>query len=223
MVAPLLLGHWLLRNTPEGPCGGPIVETEAYLSDDPACHGAPGPTPRNRVMFGAPGHGYVYLIYGYHFCVNAVCRPASVAEAVLIRAVQPAIGETLMRRWRSVTKLRDLTNGPAKLCEAMKIDRELDGIELCDAGSALFIAENPTAREFRESHGPVVTTTRIGITRAAALPLRFYLAGSDFVSVRAKVLESRNGARTKAPRPGGRNTNNQHPTSREAPTLKQGQ
>jgi len=198
IVAPLLLGHWLLRNTPEGPCGGPIVETEAYLSDDPACHGAPGPTPRNRVMFGAPGHGYVYLIYGYHFCVNAVCRRANVAEAVLIRAVQPAIGETLMRRWRPVTKLRDLTNGPAKLCEAMKIDRELDGIELCDAGSALFIAENPAAQAFRERHSPIVTTTRIGITRAAALPLRFYLGGSDFVSVRAKVTDSSNGVKTKA-------------------------
>jgi DNA-3-methyladenine glycosylase len=186
IVAPLLLGHWLVRNTPEGPSGGPIVETEAYLSDDPACHGAPGPTPRNRAMFGAPGHGYVYLIYGYHFCVNAVCRPTRVAEAVLIRAVEPAIGESLMRRWRTASKIRELTNGPAKLCEAMKIDRALDGIELCDGGSPLFVAENPAVEDFRQSNGPMVTTTRIGITRAAAMPLRFYLAGSDFVSVRAK-------------------------------------
>src|SRR5882762_5210263 len=140
LVAAQLLGHWLVRSTANGPCGGAIVETEAYLSDDPACHGAPGLTARNRVMFGAPGHGYVYLIYGYHFCVNAVCRPSGVAEAVLIRAIEPLFGEDSMRRQRRVGKPRDLTNGPAKLCEAMSIDRALDGIDLCDPKSPLFIA-----------------------------------------------------------------------------------
>src|SRR3954449_12603064 len=97
VVAPLLPGHWLIRDAGAGPCAGVIVETEAYLSNDPACHGAPGPTARNRVMFGAPGHGYVYLIYGYHFCVNAVCRPTGVAEAVLIRALEPVHGEMFMQ------------------------------------------------------------------------------------------------------------------------------
>jgi DNA-3-methyladenine glycosylase len=184
VVAPLLLGHFLIRNTPMGLAGGPIVETEAYLTKDPACHGAPGPTLRNRVMFGPPGHGYVYLIYGYHFCVNAVCRPASVAEAVLVRAIEPLFGEAFMRHQRPIGKLRDLTNGPAKLCEALNIDRNLDGIDLCDPTATLWIAENPGAEIFRETHGPIITTTRIGITKAAAMPLRFYLDGSAYVSQR---------------------------------------
>lgn len=184
IVAPDLLGHFLIRNTPNGPCGGAIVETEAYLVGDPASHGAPGPTNRNRVMFNHPGHGYVYLIYGFHFCVNAVCRPVGIAEALLIRAVEATFGEKQMAVHRPATKTRDLTNGPGKLCQAMDITRSLDGIDLCDAHSALFIAENPDIKKFRKEKGPMVTTTRIGITKAAALPLRFYLAGSEFVSRR---------------------------------------
>lgn len=182
IVAQRLLGHWLIRNTSEGPCGGPIVETEAYLSDDPACHGAPGLTARNRVMFGPPGRSYVYLIYGMHFCVNAVCQPTGVAEAVLIRAIEPEFGEDWMRRQRPAAKPDHLTTGPAKLCEAMNITRSLDGLDLCDPHSALFIAENPKVKQFRRARGPVVITPRIGISKAAALPLRFYLGGSRFVS-----------------------------------------
>ena len=182
VVAPQLLGHFLVRNSPMGPAGGPIVETEAYLTNDPACHGAPGLTPRNRVMFGPPGHGYVYLIYGYHFCVNAVCRPAGVAEAVLVRAIEPAFGEAFMRHQRTVERVRELTNGPAKLCEALHIERGLDGVDLCDSKATLWIAENPNVQDFRKRNGPIITTTRIGITRAAALPLRFYLDGSECVS-----------------------------------------
>ena len=184
IVAPKLLGHFLVRNTPTGHAGGIIVETEAYLSDDPACHGAPGPTPRNKVMFGGPGHGYVYLIYGYHFCVNAVCRPVGVAEAVLVRAIEPVFGQEFMRHERPVARDKDLTNGPAKLCEALGIDRGLDGVDMCDPTSTLFIAENPAASKVRRTKGPILTTTRIGITKAAALPLRFYLDGSAFVSKR---------------------------------------
>jgi DNA-3-methyladenine glycosylase len=182
VVAPRLLGHWLIRQTPPGPCGGLIVETEAYLADDPACHGAPGLTARNRVMFGEPGYAYVYLIYGYHYCVNAVCRPAGIAEAVLIRAVEPTVGEGLMRKARPTPIARGLTNGPAKLCEAMSIDRALDGADLCAAGSGLIIAENPAWTAFRRRSAPLITCARIGITRAAELPLRFYLEGSVFVS-----------------------------------------
>jgi DNA-3-methyladenine glycosylase len=185
-VAPRLLGHWLIRKTPAGLVGGPIVETEAYLTDDPACHGAPGLTSRNRVMFGAPGHAYVYLIYGYHYCVNAVCRPPGVAEAVLIRAIEPAFGRDLLPGRREVQRLQQLTNGPAKLCEAMAIDRGLDGADLCDGDSPLFIAQNDAVAALMNEKGPLVTTTRIGITRAAELPLRFYLAGSGFVSKRGR-------------------------------------
>ena len=181
-VAPALLGHWLVRNTPNGPCGGPIVETEAYLIGDPACHGAPGPTARNRVMFGEPGHGYVYLIYGNYFCMNVVCQPPGVAEAVLIRSIEVALGEVSMRRRRQVDAVRDLTNGPGKLCLALDIDRRLDGIDLCDAKSRLFVARNPAVLKFRQERGPMVTTTRIGLTKAAHMPLRFYLEGSPFVS-----------------------------------------
>lgn len=186
VVARKLLGHWLIRISPEGACGGPIVEVEAYLSDDPACHGAVGPTKRNRVMFGPPGYAYVYFIYGCHFCVNAVCRPAGIAEAVLIRAVEPLFGENIMRSRRRVPARPALTNGPAKLCEGMGIDSALAASDLCDAGSALFIARNPSLAQFRKQRGPVVTTVRIGITQAAALPLRFYLSNSPFVSSGAK-------------------------------------
>ena len=183
-VAPSLLGHFLIRHDGEGFCGGAIVEAEAYLADDPACHAAPGLTARNRVMFGEPGHGYVYFIYGVHFCVNAVCQPAGVAEAVLIRAIEPGFGETRLRQNRPAKKTSELTNGPGKLCQALGITRSLNGVDLCDWHSGVFIAENPKVTGFRRAHGPVVTTTRIGITQAAALPLRFYLAGSAFVSRR---------------------------------------
>ena len=190
VVAPALLGHWLIRRAAQGLCGGAIVETEAYLADDPACHGARGATARNRVMFGAPGHGYVYLIYGNYFCMNPVCRPAGVAEAVLIRAVEVDLGEELMRERRPVEATRDLTNGPGKLCQAMDIDRGLDGSDLCDVNSPLFIARNPAVKKFRRERGPVVTTARIGLTKAADLPLRFYLAGSAYVSQRRSARQS---------------------------------
>ena len=185
VVAPLLLGHWLIRNTPDGPCGGPIIETEAYVTNDPACHAAPGKTKRNRAMWEEPGHSYVYLIYGFHFCFNAVCCPEGIAEAVLIRAIEPAVGENFMHQQRPVAKLHNLTNGPAKLCSAMNIERDLDGVDLCDAKSPLFIARNPTIELFHKRRGPMVTTTRIGITKAAESPLRFYLDGSPFVSKRS--------------------------------------
>jgi len=182
LVAPRLLGHWLVRRTPRGLCGGPIVETEAYLWDDAACHAAPGLSPRNRVMFGPPGHAYVYFIYGAHYCVNAVCRPAGTGEAVLIRAIEPTAGRQILEHYRHAPGLRSLTNGPAKLCAAMQINRRLDGADLCDPASPLMIARPPRLARFLAQRGPIVTTTRIGITKAAHLPLRFYLENSVFVS-----------------------------------------
>ena len=182
VVAPLLLGHWLIRNSPDGPSGGPIVETEAYLKDDPACHAFGGPTARNQAMWGAPGRAYVYLIYGYHFCVNAVCCPPGVAEAVLIRAIEPVIGVEFMCKNRPVREPRQLTNGPAKLCAALNIDRSLDGVTLYVGESALWIGANPKIEQYRQEQGPIVTATRVGIAKAAHLPLRFYLSGSRFVS-----------------------------------------
>ena len=170
-VAPKLLGHLLLRNTPQGLTGGPIVEAEAYLFEDPASHSFRGETTRNRSMYGPPGHAYVYFIYGVHWCVNAVCCPKGVGEAILIRAIEPAVGN-----------LPRSTNGPGKLCAALNIAHALDGVDLCDQASGLFIAANPNLKPFLKERGPVVRTTRIGITKSAELPLRFCLKKSPFLS-----------------------------------------
>jgi DNA-3-methyladenine glycosylase len=182
VVAPELLGHLLIRNTPDGPCGGVIVETEAYLHDDPACHAFGGETARNRSMYGSPGHAYVYLIYGVHFCFNTVCRPAGFAEAVLIRAIEVVFGESRMRERRPVRSVQQLSNGPGKLCAALDIDRGLDGVDLCAAASPLIVARNPERERWLKAIGPAITTRRIGITKAAELSLRFLLEGSRFVS-----------------------------------------
>ena len=182
VVAPKLLGHWLIRQTPDGPCGGLIVETEAYLRDDPACHGYGGPTGRNRAMFGDPGLAYVYRIYGFYDCFNAVCQPRGCAEAVLIRAIQPEFGLDWMQKNRPVDRAANLTSGPGKLCRALQIDRALDRANLCSAESPVFIAENPAIRACRRRLGPRIITARIGLTQAADWPLRFCLANSPFLS-----------------------------------------
>lgn len=191
-VAPRLLGHWLLFRTPAGYSGGIIVETEAYLAHDPACHGYKRETVRNRAMYGPPGHAYVYFIYGNHWCFNAVCRPAGVAEAVLVRAIEPALGLPWMHNRRAVTDARELTNGPAKCCAALGIDRAHDGIDLCNAASPVLLARHSRHDRILSLLGPLITTTRIGISQAPDWPLRFYLDGSSFVSRRAP------GARSKA-------------------------
>ena len=191
VVAPKLLGHFLIRNTPQGPVGGVIAEAEAYLVDDPACHGFARETVRNRSMYGPPGRAYVYFIYGNHWCMNAVCCPKGRAEAVLIRAIESSFGEAWMRARRAVNECQELTNGPGKLCAALEIDRRLDAADLCDAASPLLIARNPDYRRAWRELGPVITTRRVGISKAAELPLRFYLAGSPFVSRRSATKQSR--------------------------------
>ena len=186
-VAPRLLGHWLVRQTPEGPVGGIIVETEAYLADDPASHAYRGETARNRSMFGPPGHAYLYFIYGNHWCFNAVCAARGIGEAVLVRAIEPLFGVDWMRARRRVASDRQLTSGPGKLCAALGLDRSYDGVDLCDAGSTVFIAENPDRKKVLAGQGSVKVSPRIGITRAAHVPLRFYVRGNIHVSRRAVV------------------------------------
>ncbi len=173
-----------------GPCGGPIVEVEAYSADDPASHAFGGETKRNRAMYGPPGHAYVYLIYGFHFCVNAVCRPAGRAEAVLIRALEAEVGLEVMRQNRRAATTFALSNGPGKLCAALAIDRSLYGVDLCDAAGPLFIGRNPHLARFRRQRGPMAVSARIGITKAASLPLRFFLGGSPFISRRVRPSEA---------------------------------
>lgn len=174
-LAKALIGRVLVRETAEGVTSGKIVEVEAYLGDaDPASHSYRGQTPRNASMFLAPFHAYVYRIYGTSFCVNVSSEAAGKGEAVLLRALEPLEGLPLMMRRRNSEKLRDLCRGPGRLCSAMDIDRSLDGTDLL-AGKELWIAAGAPA-------GRVKKSTRIGITKAADRHLRFYEAGSPFVS-----------------------------------------
>ncbi|HPZ43734.1 MAG TPA: DNA-3-methyladenine glycosylase [Bacillota bacterium] len=172
-VARELLGCILVHNAQEGLAAGRIVETEAYIQGDPACHATRGETPRNRVMFGPPGHAYVYFIYGMYYCFNAVTAPEGVGEAVLIRALEPLEGIPLMRRRRGRDRLHELCSGPARLVQALGITREHNGADL--TRKPLYIVKG-------EVQGRIRTTTRVGIREGAELPLRFYLEGSQFIS-----------------------------------------
>lgn len=166
-VARDLLGMVLVHRTRDGVAAGRIVETEAYLGPhDPACHAAAGLTPRTRTLHGPPGTAYVYFIYGMHWCVNAVTREEGHGSAVLIRAIDPLVGVSLMQRRRGPVKVRDLANGPGKLCQALGIDAARNGARL-DA-SPLRIVEGSAVPD-----DDVLVTPRIGISKAAEWPLRF--------------------------------------------------
>ncbi|MEN6371629.1 MAG: DNA-3-methyladenine glycosylase [Armatimonadota bacterium] len=165
-VARRLIGHFLVHETPDGVIAGRIIETEAYITGDPANHATRGLTKRNQAMFGPPGHAYIYMIHT-HWCLNAVTMPEGVAEAVLLRALEPLEGIPLMIEARHTTLLKNLCSGPGKLTKALKINGCLNHTDLT-AGS-LRIVEGCETRN-------LVQTTRVGIKLGAEELWRFYSA-----------------------------------------------
>src|SRR3981081_760525 len=176
-VARALLGKLLIRKLRGRILAGRIVETEAYLGeDDAAAHTAVGRTPRNSVLFGPPGYAYVYFIYGNHYCLNVSCLPDGVPGGILFRALEPLEGTEEMFKLRGIAEdsdLRRLTRGPGRLAAAFGITRERDnGKDLTESGSDLYIADDGS-----EPPG-VLITTRVGITKAAEMPLRYIVEGN---------------------------------------------
>jgi DNA-3-methyladenine glycosylase len=182
-VARALLGKLLVRKTPRGTLAGRIVETEAYLGKgDAAAHAAAGRTARNAVLFGPPGHAYVYFIYGNHYCLNVSCLPDGVPGCVLLRALEPVAGIEAMAQARDVRlgserDLRKISSGPGRLTQAFRITRERDnGKSLVSAKSDLHLVDDG----YRVRR--VEVTRRIGIVKSAERPLRYVIAGNPFVS-----------------------------------------
>jgi DNA-3-methyladenine glycosylase len=211
-VGPELLGCVLEHETADGLVAVQITEVESYAGEeDPASHAWRGRTARTAVMYGPPGHAYVYFTYGMHFCVNLVCLPEGTANAVLLRAGRVITGEEIARARRTARPrvlrapaaaaaaspsavappavappavappalaARDLARGPARLCQALDIDRSLDGADVCDPASSLRVRVGPGAGGSTVRSGP-----RIGVSRAAEVPWRFWLDGDPTVSV----------------------------------------
>ena len=181
-----MLGKLLIRRDGKRLLAGRIVEDEAYLGAvDPAAHAYNGRTLRNAVLFGAPGHAYVYFIYGNHYCTNVSCMPKGDGEGVLLRALEPVFGLETMAEARGlklpsqprVSQLRLISSGPGRMSEALGITRERDnGIDLTDPRSDLWLADDG----YRVKR--IATTARIGIRKAVSEPLRFLIAGNSFVS-----------------------------------------
>lgn len=174
-VAPRLLGSILERRIGDQLLRVRIVETEAYDQADVASHSYRGQTPRTAVMFGPAGHLYVYFTYGMHYCCNIVTGQAGHGAAVLLRAVEPLYGQADMAARRPGAHDNALTNGPAKLCQALGIDRQLNGHDLRQEPLRLIIAPALAAKD-------IVQTTRIGISRGKEQPWRFYVRGNGWVS-----------------------------------------
>jgi DNA-3-methyladenine glycosylase len=175
-IARSLLGQLLIHQSADGLAAGRIVETEAYLSvSDLASHSASGQTKRNAVMFGPPGHAYIYFTYGMHWLLNVVTGPVGAGEAVLIRALEPLSGVGLMQQRRRTANPKLLCSGPAKLTQALGITSDQNGASLTSENLRLEPATSIPGNQ-------VIATTRIGIARSADLPLRFYIKNNLFVS-----------------------------------------
>ena len=213
-LAPELLGLVLEHETDAGLVAVELTEVEAYAgASDPASHAYRGKTARNAVMFGPPGHAYVYFTYGMHFCVNLVCLGNGSASAVLLRAGRIIAGEELARtrrtgvprgvrgarggrgdgespradgqspRGKTVIPFRDLARGPARLCQALDIDRSLDGADVCAAESPLRMRWPDASTTARSAEKRVLSGPRVGVSQAAELPWRFWIEGEPTVSV----------------------------------------
>lgn len=168
-VAPDLIGRNLYRETDNGLSVGRIVETEAYRgADDPGSHAYRGMTPRNQVMFGPPGHLYIYFTYGMHFCVNVVTGKEGIASAVLLRAVEPTEGLDSMAQRRGTHVIRNLTRGPARLAQAFALGRAQNGLDLMSG---------PVQIGGRARRGEVITSPRIGLRPGMDQPWRFFEPG----------------------------------------------
>ncbi len=174
-LARFLIGKIAVRDLPEGRISGRIVETEAYLPGDAACHAFRGITPRNRSLFLPRGHAYVYISYGMHRMLNVSAGEAGIGTGVLIRAVEPLEGIALMQARRGIAAITDLARGPGRLAQAMDITLGLDGINLTEEAPLwLGRIDRPA--------GDIGVSVRIGITREADRPLRFFERASRFVS-----------------------------------------
>lgn len=175
-IAKELIGKYLIYESKIGKTVGKIVETEAYLyKGDQASHSSNGPNKKNLQMFGSCGRAYIYLIYGMYLCLNVVTNKSGIGEAVLIRALEPIDGIDLMKKRRKIKDLHQLCDGPAKLTIAMGITKDLNGIELTKKPLYLKPGKNISKKL-------IVSTSRVGISRSADLPLRFYLKNNNFIS-----------------------------------------
>jgi len=174
-LARYLIGKDVVRELPEGTASGRIVETEAYVVGDAAGHAYRGVTPRTRSLFLERGHAYVYLAYGTAYMLNVSSEQPGVGAGVLIRALEPLDGIPLMQRNRGIDRLRELARGPGRLAAALRIDRRLDGLDLCQEGPLWL-------RHGDQEPGEIGHSVRIGISQNTSPMLRFYLRNNPFVS-----------------------------------------